>query len=361
LNGQGWTVQVIHLGQAAGLGGLQNSICRLAEAQARRGHGVYLMQPPWVSPKGPVFSSVPTIPWDTQVARRFDIVHSHGAAGFQNRQILKGKPRPRLVHTYYGTVIGIQIDLRWFQNLVGWNGLAVPRYIVREIVSGQTAAAVIAVSAKAQAEVRRYYGIRNAKISVIPAGYSPEAESASKEYLRQALGLPEDGFLFLFVGRADPMKNISAALEAFRLIKSRFPNCFLVVAPKQEIDNCERVLGVELAPQKMNMLYRSVDALIHPALSDPYPLAVHEALANGLPAIVSRYAGNADYCRHGVDALVLPRLRGPKLVQRLSQMMASLIESRELRTRLGKEAKRKFGPMDWDWVEAETAKVYARL
>src|SRR5467141_4493129 len=39
-------VRVIHLGEAAGLGGLQNWVCSLAEAQARRGFEVQLMQPP---------------------------------------------------------------------------------------------------------------------------------------------------------------------------------------------------------------------------------------------------------------------------------------------------------------------------
>ena len=31
-------------------------------------------------------------------------------------------------------------------------------------------------------------------------------------------------------------------------------------------------------------------------------------------------------------------------------MMCSLIESEELRAKLGEEAARKFGPMDWDWA-----------
>ena len=42
------TVRIIHLGDA-GLGGSQNWICSLAEAQARRGFEVHLMQPRWVA------------------------------------------------------------------------------------------------------------------------------------------------------------------------------------------------------------------------------------------------------------------------------------------------------------------------
>jgi len=43
----------------------------------------------------------------------------------------------------------------------------------------------------------------------------------------------------------------------------------------------------------------------------------------------------------------------------MSQMMSLLIESDDLRFTLSKEASRKFGVMDWDWVAAETEKVYS--
>jgi hypothetical protein len=41
-------MRVIHIGELAGLGGLQNWVCSVAEAQARRGYEVELMQAPWV-------------------------------------------------------------------------------------------------------------------------------------------------------------------------------------------------------------------------------------------------------------------------------------------------------------------------
>jgi glycosyltransferase involved in cell wall biosynthesis len=104
-----------------------------------------------------------------------------------------------------------------------------------------------------------------------------------------------------------------------------------------------------------------VDALVHPGFYEAYSLAVHEALANGLPVIVGRNTGNADYCTHGTDALVLPRKRGSGLVESLAAMMGSLIGSQDLRTTLGAEAARKFAVMDWDWVAAETEKVYSSL
>ncbi len=353
-------MRVIHLGDVAGLGGLQNWICSLAEAQTKRGFAVDLMEPPWAASQGRVFTDLPVHAWDLMRVRDFDVVHSHGCAGFKNWNIQKLARIP-IVHTYYGTVMGIQVELRWFQNLLGWNGLDVPRNIIREIAGGQIADAVVAISPKVRGEVRRYYRIPKRKIFLIPGGYSRQGETRSKASLRRALGLPKDGFLFLFVGRPDPVKNISAVLAALRVARSRFPDVWLVLAPKQEVSSEQGIIGVELPPQKMSDLYRSVDALIHPALYDAYSLAVHEALAHGLPVIVSQGTGAAYYCTNELNALILPRKRGAPLVDALSRLMFSLIESEDLRSRLSTEAACKFGAMDWDWVAAETEKVYSSV
>jgi glycosyltransferase involved in cell wall biosynthesis len=338
---------------------LQNWICSLAEAQARRGFEVHLMQPPWAAPEAHVFSDLPVHPWDPERTRGFDVVHSHGLGGFQNSKIRRGMQRPIIVQTYYGTILGIQIALRWFQNLVGWNGLDVPQNIVRDAMTGRAADAVIANSPKVRSEIRRFYGIPKRKISVIPGGYIRNTDDTPKGFLRRRLGLPESGFLFLFVGRPDPVKNFSDALAAFHLTRSRFRSCYLVHAPRQNLTQSEGIIGVELAPQRMSELYRSADALIHPTHYDAYSLAVHEALANGLPVVLGQNTGNANYCTDRVNALILPRVRGNRLVRSITQMMCSLIESDDLRSALSKEASRKFGVMDWDWVAAETEKVYS--
>jgi glycosyltransferase involved in cell wall biosynthesis len=142
-------------------------------------------------------------------------------------------------------------------------------------------------------------------------------------------------------------------------MKPRFPDSCLVLAPKQNFPPTPGVIEVELAPQKMSQLYRSVDALIHPGFYEAYSLAVHEALANGPPVVVGRSTGNADSCLSNVNALVLPRKLCSELVHFLSQMMCSLVKSDHLPLSLGREAGRKFATLDWDCVAAETESVYS--
>jgi glycosyltransferase involved in cell wall biosynthesis len=234
------------------------------------------------------------------------------------------------------------------------------RAIFREAAGGHASDAVIAKSPKVRSEIKRFYRITENKISVIPGGYFRDHDQTPKESLRRALSLPESRFLFLFVGRADSVKNFPGPLAAYHSTRSRFPDSCLVLAPKQNLPPTAGGIEVELAPQKMSQLYRSVDALIHPAFYEAYSLAVHEALANGLP-VVGRNTGNADYCLPRVNALILPRKHGSELINSLSQMMCSLVESDHMRITLGTEASHMFGMMDWDWVAAETNKVHSSL
>lgn len=246
-------MKVIHIAEVGGLGGLQNWVCSVAEAQARRGFEVQLMQPPWIDPTIKTYTHLPVHQWKPSLLSGADIVHSHGISGFDNKRIRKVTQKP-IVHTYYGTILGIQIALRWFQNLVGWNGLGIPRKIIQEAIGGREADAVIANSPKVRSEIGKFYGIRGPKVAIIPGGYSRAGKSQSPAGLRRELGLPREGFLFLFCGRADPVKNLPAAIEAFRRVRARFPEAHLVLAPGQTEDSAEAIVGVELPPQRMNQL-----------------------------------------------------------------------------------------------------------
>jgi glycosyltransferase involved in cell wall biosynthesis len=71
---------------------------------------------------------------------------------------------------------------------------------------------------------------------------------------------------------------------------------------------------------------------------------VAEAMACGLPAMTSVYAGVADYIDDGIDGMVL---RDPRDAQDLRGKIERLHEEPELRRKLGEAAARK--AMEWNW------------
>ena len=113
-------MRILHVGEIQGIGGLQNSIRELAAAQARRGHDVRLMLPPWIShaTQQECLTHLTVAPWDPDGAADVDLIHTHGVAGFFNPTWRRASSRPRIIHSYPGTVIGIQLALKWYQNLV---------------------------------------------------------------------------------------------------------------------------------------------------------------------------------------------------------------------------------------------------
>ena len=356
-------MQVLHIGDVRGIGGLQTWVRELAEAQARRGYDVHIMLPPWAgdAKKDECFTEIPIHVWEPDFVFEFDVVHTHGTAGFYNAHWKRSPNCPAVVHTYYGTTIGIQIAMRWYQNLIGWNGLNTPKGIWMEARSGWGADQVIAVSPKVKREVMRFYRVREAKITIIPGGYTLCAYNTSKQELRRSLGLPEEEFLFLFVGRPDPVKGFEYVMTAFRWVRDKNPSIWLVVAPRdaQSIHD-EGVIGISLPPQRMGQLYHACDAFINASLYDAYSLAVHEALAYGLPTVISTGAGIADYCLHGINSLLIHPRPCRALQKALVEAMMMLVDSAPLREYLSANAKRDFGSRTWDWVAEQTERAYEK-
>jgi glycosyltransferase involved in cell wall biosynthesis len=104
---------------------------------------------------------------------------------------------------------------------------------------------------------------------------------------------------FLFVGRFIERKGINVLLDAFSELEAG--ELWLagdgplseVVEAAAARDSRIRLLG-HVAGDALADVYRRADVLVLPSLYEPWGLVVHEALAYGLPAIVSDQVGAGD-------------------------------------------------------------------
>lgn len=70
--------------------------------------------------------------------------------------------------------------------------------------------------------------------------------------------------------------------------------------------------------------YASTDVLVLPSRThDPFGLVVAEAMALGIPVIVTNACGIADYLTHGKDALIVEAGSSEALVKELSSLRDS--------------------------------------
>ncbi|MBW4025416.1 MAG: FkbM family methyltransferase [Proteobacteria bacterium] len=156
-------------------------------------------------------------------------------------------------------------------------------------------------------------------IPVRVVGFAPDLDPY-RELGRSRTPSPGRAFHFLHVSSGFPRKGIDVLLEAYvRAFRGRdlvtltikvFPNIHNTVAEQIEIlrkndpDMPEvRLIDDDIDEQAMIALYRDADVAVLPTRGEGYNLPAAEALAAGLPLIVTGFSGHLDFCGESVRLL----------------------------------------------------------
>ncbi len=240
----------------------------------------------------------------------------------------------------------------------------------REAALLRRARRVIAPSAKVRQEIARAYG-RSDGVTVVHHGF-PEAAGAadrpshggpgstpgvSRGRARQALGLPADATIALFVG--DWRKGFDVALAAV----GQTPGVRLAVVSHSAVGPMrsraaaagvlDRVHWMGELPSA-EIAYEAADVLLHPTIYDAFGLVVAEAMAHGVPPVVTRAAGVAELIHHGESGWIV---EGDRQAGTAAALQA-LASDRALRQRMGAGARAVAARRSWDDVARETLAVY---
>lgn len=146
----------------------------------------------------------------------------------------------------------------------------------------------------------------------VPARFSPPAS------------LYEDGvFRMVYVGRLDATKGVTVLLDAFRRLPFDNTRLFLVggwsSGPVRRL--CKRLVEdddrIVLCPGDPIPVLRRADVYVHPSFEDGYSYSAVEALACGVPVIVTRETGMKEYVQEGENGYVVPAGDADALIQRI--------------------------------------------
>jgi UDP-glucose:(heptosyl)LPS alpha-1,3-glucosyltransferase len=140
------------------------------------------------------------------------------------------------------------------------------------------------------------------------ADITPGAKAAA----RAALGVPADGPLWLWVGLQPNTKGLDRALAALALS----PNARLLVCGlgAEAVNGAKppRVSWLGLQPAEgVRQAMIAADLLVHPARADVTGGVILEAMAQGLPVVVTDVCGFAEHVRAANAGVVLPAPLGP--------------------------------------------------
>ena len=206
-----------------------------------------------------------------------------------------------------------------------------------------------------QAEYFRHYGVGSdrivkAQMTVDVAEIMSCSEALRKQETRPALrnefGFSESQVVFIYVGRLETYKGIESLLDAFDRLSRTHPEAALLVvgdgSERRRVEAASRVkesihfVG-RLDYDQVIRAYSCADVAVVPSILEPWGLVVNEAMAVGLPVIVSDRVGCVDdLVEHGETGMVYHA----GSIEELNMCMMYLLENPNQRTEMGKAGRR---------------------
>jgi glycosyltransferase involved in cell wall biosynthesis len=272
--------------------------------------------------------------WRTRTG--FDVVHSH--ENTWHGQIQTIHVRPLRYNLFQGRK-GMSLLLRWLKVLLS------PRlitYVFLERARFKPVASrhVVATSQTLRAECEQAYPESRPQLGVITPGAHIPQQPPSRSSARQRLGLPQDAPLLLFVANDYARKGLDTLLQAMKRLP---PDVGLAVVgnpkPIPRYQQMAEQLGLHGrvhflgSLDDLSLAYLAADCLAHPTLEDSFAMVVLEAMAYGLPVVVSgpAHCGISRELTTGVQALLLD---SPTDAAKLAELMASVLQQPALAAQL---------------------------
>lgn len=299
--------------------------------------------------------------WATR--RGFDVVHSHENTWHGQVQTVHVLP---VKYTLFHGRTGWRLVLRCLKVLTSPR-LLTYLWLERVRFSVRHARCMVVTSSNLKTQMAITYPATTDVLRVVTPGVegvSDIATSARQLDARRILGLPELGFGILFVANDYRRKGLATLLKAL----SRLPDStwlaivgnssqmgeFQVQAKMADVASRVHFLG---ALNDVGPAYVASDCLAHPTREDTFAMVVLEAMAHGLPVLVSseQYCGVSGLLTHNVNALILA---DPHDSTAFADALLCLLRDPALRHRLQKAAAEFASLHQWDAIALQQEAIY---
>ncbi|WP_206916041.1 1,4-alpha-glucan branching protein domain-containing protein [Alicyclobacillus suci] len=307
---------------------------------------------------------------------QFDVIHAHDWLVADAARFLKvhhGLPLVVTIHaTEHGRNQGIQTDTQRHID-----------QIERELTND--ADEVIVCSRYMAREVTRLFGVQENRVHLIPNGVDATLLRHSSEDGADAQGMggwdvfstkselrggrSSDRPMVLFVGRLVREKGVHVLLEAATTIVSRAPHVRFVIvghgpmledlraqAQRLGLAHCVEFLGF-VGDDTRNALLEQANVAVFPSLYEPFGIVALEAMAAGVPVVVSDVGGLSDIVSHEHNGLTA----FPGDAASVANQVWRLLREPQFAAQLADNAKRSLHRFDWQNIARQTAGVYHRV
>ncbi len=244
-----------------------------------------------------------------RVARDYELelIHAHQYTPFFYAALAGMRPgsRFKLILTEHG---------RHYPDLVSRRRRWVNRWLLDRRADAVTGCSDFSIDGLARVD-----GFSGDRIELIPNGVdlARYESSGDRAELRAELGLPTDRILIACVARFHPVKDHATLLRAFAAVAAEREDVDLLLVGAGPLrGDLERLtselrigsrvtfLGIR---DDVARLMRAADIFCMTSLSEAASLTILEAMAAGLPVVVTDVGGNPELVRDGVEGRLAPR------------------------------------------------------
>jgi glycosyltransferase involved in cell wall biosynthesis len=294
--------------------------------------------------------------------------------------LLSRRSRPKVLSTGTAScvsdIVQVQfVNARWKREAVHGSGLRGLYYrlllefnVAIEKVLYSSDKTYIAISEGIKKELMQEFHLD--RVNVIHHGVNTkefrpllDTDGESRRGLRREFKIPEDAIVILFAGAYD-RKGLAQAIEGLAHVPVETRNNVRLLAvgggDRAHYSFLTRKLGIAdqvvLSANRRDIsdLYRMSDIFLLPTRYEPFGLVILEAMASGLPAVVSMSAGASELIVNGINGFTL---EDPSNTFEIASKLELLIQDKELRKKIGSAARQKALLHDWDAVADKYRKV----
>lgn len=207
------------------------------------------------------------------------------------------------------------------------------------------ATTVVADASYVRTHLIARHGLPPERVIVIPNGVDTArlANRTGRASMRAEWDVPQSAVVIGTAGRLVPVKNHALLLDAFRALRRRAPEAYLVIAGDGPLRDAlsQRVEALHLADSvrllghcdDIAAFLAGLDLFCLSSDSEGLPLAVIEAMAAGLPIVATAVGGVPELVDERVG-----RLAPPGDATRLAEALGELVANPHRRVELGAQA-----------------------
>lgn len=214
------------------------------------------------------------------------------------------------------------------------------RTIVRILARASHAPEAIAINTRTGRDHHAAAGYRPRRWIDLPNGCDTDRfrpDDADRRAVRRELDIPDGTTAVMFVGRDHPQKRLDTLIAALPRVRTDAPLTLVMVGSGTEqrsgTDGAVRRIGLG-DRRVVERLLRGADLLVLPSRTEGTPNAVIEAMATGVPCVVTAVGDSAELV--GPTGEVVPPDAEQELVDAIDRMVA--LDGTE-RARLGELAR----------------------